>query len=187
MRLVPGPTDRELVARVVVDDDRHAFATLVRRHQAPVRSFAQRLAGGDAGLADDVAQSCFVLAWRHLRSWRGEGELRSWLLKLCYRAFLTDARRAHRARETAVEELPEPATEGALPPDGSARRDVLRALDALRQEERAALALCFQEGLTHEEAARVLEMPLGTLKSHVARGKARLKTLLAAYDETEAA
>lgn len=192
MHLVLGPTDRELVARVVVDDDRHAYATLVRRHQAPVRAFALRLAGGDAGLADDVAQTAFVLAWRHLKTFRGDGELRSWLLKLCYRAFLTDARRAHKSREVATtDDLDVAATTGA-PVDTAARRDVLRAMATLKAEERAALALCFQEGLTHDEAARVLEMPLGTLKSHVARGKEKLKALLAAYapagpDGTEAA
>ena len=65
--------------------------------------------------------------------------------------------------------------------DTSAKRDVVRALATLREEERAALALCFQEGLTHDEAARVLDMPLGTLKSHVARGKEKLKVLLDAY------
>lgn len=179
MLLVLGPTDRELLARVVVDDDRHAWATLVRRHQSPVRAFALRLAGGDPGLADDVAQTAFVLAWRHIKGFRGDGELRSWLLKLCYRAFLTDARRAHRSREVIVDEQPEAA---GHPTDTSARRDVLRALAILKEEERAALALCFQEGLTHEEAAKVLEMPLGTLKSHVSRGKEKLKKLLAAYD-----
>ena len=184
MRLVLGPTDRELVARVVVDDDRHAFATLVRRHQAPVRAFAGRLTCGDRGLADDVAQQTFVLAWKHLASYRADGELRSWLLKLTYRAFLTDARRAHKKRETSDDAAVDSAAVAGAVDD--ARRDVARAIATLREEERAALALCFQEGLTHDEAAVVLEMPLGTLKSHVARGKEKLRVLLAAY-KTEAA
>jgi RNA polymerase sigma-70 factor (ECF subfamily) len=178
MHLVLGPTDRELVARVLVDDDRHAFSTLVRRHQAPLRAFALRLCGGDRGHADDVAQTAFILAWHHLRTFRGEGELRSWLLKLCYRAFLTDARRAHKKRETAGDDVPDAGHDAV---DVGPRRDVLRAMATLKDEERAALALCFQEGLTHEEAAAVLEMPIGTLKSHVARGKEKLRGLLAAY------
>jgi RNA polymerase sigma factor (sigma-70 family) len=188
MHVVLGPSDRELVARVVVDDDRHAFATLVRRHQPPVRAFALRLAAGDKGLADDVAQNAFVLAWKNLGSFRGDGELRSWLLKLTYRAFLTDARRAHKKRETAdVDGAVADTREADGAPDALQRRDVVRALATLREEERAALALCFQEGLTHEEAAVVLEMPLGTLKSHVARGKEKLKVLLAAYKPEVAA
>ncbi len=180
MRVVMGPSDRELVARVVVDDDRHAFATLVRRHQPPVRAFALRLCCGDRGRADDVAQNAFVLAWKNLGGFRGDGALRSWLFKLCYRAFLTDARRAHRRRETVDDDAGATVASPAAP-DAAARRDVARALATLKAEERAALALCFEDGLTHEEAAAVLEMPVGTLKSHVARGKEKLKVLLAAY------
>ncbi len=176
---VDGPTDRHLVARIVVDDDRHAFATLVRRHQSRVRAFALRLACGDAGRADDVAQETFVLAHRHLGDWRAEGALVSWLLKLCFRAYLTDARRAHRRREEVKDDAHGGASTDAADP--TARRDVLRALAALSAEQRAAIALVFQQGLTHEEAATTLAMPLGTLKSHVARAKDALRTSLAAY------
>lgn len=190
LAVVEGPTDLALVQRVLALDDRHAFATLVRRHQAPLRGFALRLCAGDAARADDTAQEAFLLAYRHLSSWRREGSLRSWLLKLCYRAFLTDQRRAHRrheqleARDDAAG-APGPGT-AVAPADPTTRRDVLRAMAELKPEERAALALCFQEGLTHDEAAAVLEMPLGTLKSHVARGKEHLRALLTGY-ATEAA
>lgn len=183
MHLVMGPTDRELVARVVVDDDRHAFATIVRRHQAPVRAFALRLAC-DPGRADDVSQQAFVLAWKNLASFRGDGALRSWLFKLAYRAFLTDARRAHRRSERSDDDAQravDAAPDALAHVDVTVRSDVLKALATLKEEERAALALCFQDGLTHDEAAAVLDMPLGTLKSHVARGKDKLKVLLAAY------
>lgn len=183
LAIVEGPSDLALVQRVLALDDRHAFASLVRRHQAPLRSFALRLCAGDVARADDVAQDAFLLAYRHLASWRREGALRSWLLKLCFRAFLTDARRAHRKREEVSATVPEATS---AQPDPTARRDVLRALGKLKPEERAALALCFQEGLTHDEAAQVLDMPLGTLKSHVARGKDRLKALLSGYDSEAA-
>ncbi len=190
LALVDGPTDLALVQRVLALDDRHAFTTLVRRHQAPLRAFAMRLCAGDAARADDTAQEAFLLAYRHLASWRREGALRSWLLKLCYRAFLTEQRRAHRRHETLEEQADAPgvadARAGAGPPDAAARRDVLRAMAQLKPEERAALALCFQEGLTHDEAAAVLELPLGTLKSHVARGKERLRALLSGYDSEAA-
>jgi len=145
-----------------------------------VRSFALRLCAGDQARADDTAQDTFLHAYKHLASWRGEGELVSWLLKLTYRAFLTDARRAHRRREQHSDDGATPDS-GKDAHDPSERRDVTRALATLKDEERAAIALCFQQGLTHDEAAKVLDMPLGTLKSHVARGKDKLKTLLAGY------
>lgn len=189
LAVLDGPTDLALVQRVLALDDRHAFATLVRRHQSPLRAFARRLCAGDLARADDTAQEAFLLAYRHLSSWRREAPLRSWLLKLCYRAFLTDQRRAHRRHEQLDDDLGTrpPATEPGAPPlDPTQRRDVTRAMGELRPEERAALALCFQEGLTHDEAAAVLDVPLGTLKSHVARGKERLRALLSGY-ATEAA
>ncbi|OGQ17937.1 MAG: hypothetical protein A2138_02190 [Deltaproteobacteria bacterium RBG_16_71_12] len=190
LAVLDGPTDLALVQRVLALDDRHAFTSLVRRHQSPLRAFALRLCAGDVARADDTAQEAFLLAYRHLGSWRREAPLRSWLLKLCYRAFLTEQRRAHRRHERLDDDdrglrpaAPEP---GAPPPDPTPRRDVLRALAELKPEERAALALCFQQGLTHDEAAAVLDVPLGTLKSHVARGKERLRALLTGY-ATEAA
>lgn len=179
-----GPSDRALAARVVVNDDRHAFAAIVRRHHGAVRAFARRLANGDNARADDVAQDTFLAAWKHLSTWRAEGELVSWLLKLCFRAHLTDARRAHHKREALVDDPNAPSTMAATPADDpTERRDVVRAMAVLSEMERAAIALVFQQGLTHEEAAKVLDVPLGTLKSHVARGKEKLKPLLAAYSE----
>jgi RNA polymerase sigma factor (sigma-70 family) len=177
-----GPSDSALALRVVLDDDRHAFATLVRRHQSAVRAFCLRLCKGDTHAADDTAQEVFLLAYKKLSSWRGEGSLRSWLLRLAFRAFLTDARRAHHRREQSDGDEAATAATAPVPDDAFVRRDVNRALDALRVEQRAALVLTAQEGLSHDEAARVLQMPLGTLKSHVSRGKERLRALLAAHD-----
>jgi RNA polymerase sigma factor (sigma-70 family) len=184
-RVEPGePGDRALVARVVVDDDRQAFAAIVRRHHGAVRAFARRLANGDNARADDVAQETFLAAWKHMSTWRAEGALVSWLLKLCFRAHLTDARRAHHKREGLVDDAHAAGPEGSTDAlDPTERRDVVRAMAALSEMERAAVALVFQQGLTHDEAARVLDVPLGTLKSHVARGKEKLKPLLAAYAE----
>jgi len=64
--------------------------------------------------------------------------------------------------------------------DAGMRRDIGAALARLSEAQRAALVLCFEHGLTHEEAAAALDCPVGTLKSHVARGKARLREWLEA-------
>src|SRR5689334_14344277 len=90
----PGPDDTALVARVLASDDRHAFATLVRRHQSTVRGLLRRLTCGDAARADDLAQETFLRAYRGLASLRGSAKLSSWLLSIAYRTFLDDARAA---------------------------------------------------------------------------------------------
>ena len=86
-------TDAELVARVVVQDDRHAFSELVRRHQSAVRTTLRRLTAGNHALADDLAQDTFMLAFRHLRSFRHDAKFSTWLYRIATNAYLADVRK----------------------------------------------------------------------------------------------
>jgi RNA polymerase sigma factor (sigma-70 family) len=169
--------DAELVARVLAGDDRRAFAELVLRHQSMVRGMLRRLASGDAALADDLAQETFLRAYRSLRNWRGGARLSTWLCAIAYNAWVSQARKAPQP----VPPEPEPARPaGDLAID---RHDLGRALARLRGEEREALALAYGQELTHEEAAEILHCPVGTLKTHVLRGKEKLRRLLLAGAE----
>src|SRR5262252_4342651 len=85
-------SDAQLIARVLVQDDRHAFSELVRRHQSTVRASLRRLTGNHA-LADDLAQETFLLAYRNLRSFRQEAKFSTWLYRIAYNVFLADARK----------------------------------------------------------------------------------------------
>lgn len=175
-----GPSDQDLIARVLVDDDRHAFATLVRRHQGSTRQFLLRLTKGDRSRADDLGQETFVRAYRHLGSYKGEARFSAWLCGIAYRLFLSDLRRQRARRE----ELGEPGD--AVQADTAAlhgehthlRKDMERALTLLSDDERAALSMCFGQDLSHQEAAAALGWPLGTLKTHVMRGKDKLRKSL---------
>ncbi len=174
-------TDADLIARVLLHEDQNAFGELVRRHQSPVRAFLTKMTRGDAHLADDLAQETFVKAWKKLGSFRGEARFSTWLFGIAFNEFRQHARRH---RELALEEL-DPAESAPEPqqPDGAAstrlRMDLAEAMKALTSVERAAIVLCCQNGLTHDEAARVLECPLGTVKTNVLRGKDKLRRLLA--------
>jgi RNA polymerase sigma-70 factor (ECF subfamily) len=167
-----GPADAELVARVVATDDRRAFAVIVRRHQSAVRSLLRRLCAGDAARADDLAQETFLRAYRRLSTWRGGARLSTWLHRIAFNAWASEARRRP-APEPPPPDGPPPLEETAL-----ARHDLARAFAVLREEERAALSLAYAEDLTHEEAAEILGVPLGTLKTNVLRGKEKLRRLL---------
>src|SRR5512145_3363589 len=89
----PPDSDAALIARVVVQDDRHAFAELVRRHQSSVRACLRKLAAGNHALADDLAQETFVLAWRNLKSFRQDAKFSTWLYRIATNCWLMDARR----------------------------------------------------------------------------------------------
>ena len=81
-------TDADLVARVLVDDDHHAFAELVRNHQSAIRGLLRQLTRSDLALADDLAQETFLRAYKHLRSFRGEAKFSTWLYTIVYRTCL---------------------------------------------------------------------------------------------------
>ena len=82
----PRSPMQQLIARVVVQDDRHAFAELVRRHQSAVRATLRRLTAGNHALADDLAQETFVLACRNLKSFRQEARFSTWLFRIATNA-----------------------------------------------------------------------------------------------------
>ena len=167
--------------------DRHAFARLVRAHQSRVRLQLRRLTHGDAALADDLAQETFVQAWLHLNDFRGDARLATWLHRIALTRFLQHARRPQlpvewndAGADDAHEAGHDPrAVEGL-------GRDVERALQALSEIQRLVVVHCFHLDLSHAEAAQVLGLPLGTLKSHLDRAKTRLRELLGAWNPESA-
>ncbi len=172
--------DRALVARVLLDDDRRAFEQLMRRHQGLVRAQLRRLLHGDEATADDIAQEVFLLAWRKLDQFRGDAAFGTWLYRIAWSCFLQAQRRKTELAEGA-DDIESPA---APTPAVDLQMDFERALRRLSDAEQAVLLHCVQLGLSHEEAAFVLAMPLGTVKTHATRGKAKLKSWLAAWQDT---
>lgn len=172
-------TDADLVARVLVDDDHHAFAELVRNHQSAIRGLLRQLTRSDLALADDLAQETFLRAYKHIRSFRGEAKFSTWLYRIAYNCFREDARKRKELvgiDETVLEAQADPQTT-----DPALRHDLTQALQLLPLHERSAILLCCQNGLSHEEAAGVLEIPLGTVKTNVLRGREKLKKLLTGW------
>ena len=168
-------TDDDDVALVtaVRNGSELAFNRLVDRHQQAVRTFLRKLLGNDAD-ADDMAQETFLAAWSHARSFRGEASVRGWLCGIAWRK-AKGAQRSwaqRRSRDTTYQEGRPPEHAGTPPMED--RLAVKRALRALPFEHRAAVTLCLVCGFSHSEAAGILGAPLGTVKSHVLRGRERL-------------
>jgi RNA polymerase sigma-70 factor (ECF subfamily) len=179
--------DTELIARVLADDDRYAFGELVRQHQSAVRGFLRRLTGGRHALADDLAQETFVEAYRSLARFHGESAFGPWLFGIAYNRFRSSRRRQRETVEWTGEIEMKDAAAGhatTVPPAPATvdlQQDLATALARLSADEQSAIHLCYAEGLTHEEAAGVLGCPLGTVKTHVLRAKAKLRTTLRAW------
>jgi RNA polymerase sigma factor (sigma-70 family) len=163
--------DSDLVARALAGDGA-AFGALVRQHQSMLRGFLRRLTRGDHALADDLAQESFLEAWRKLAQFRGDGSFAGWLTRIAWSRFLMAMRT--RKLEPLDENLPESSRESG----SDARLDLEKSMAKLSAPERAALTLCYALEYSHDEASQILDMPLGTLKSHVLRGREKLRALL---------
>ena len=165
-----------LVALAMTGDDR-AFTELVRRRQGAVRGLLRRLCG-DPALADDLAQETFLLAWRKLGALRSPGAFGAWLKRIAVNLFLQHARRAGRSHPDSGEAESYPATPGRKV---SMQMDLDRALARLRPEERLCVVLSYGDRMSHGEICAATGLPLGTVKTHISRGGAKLRRLLSDY------
>jgi RNA polymerase sigma-70 factor (ECF subfamily) len=182
-----GSEERRLVAAAQGGDAR-AFEALVVKYQDRIFRLIQRLVGGVENV-EDLAQEVFIRAFRSLGDFKGESSLYTWLYKialnLCRNHYRTKARRP------ATEELGE--GDGAFdyegadpsPEERSLRREFweqLRgALDELPAEQREAVVFCDLEGMSYEEMADFLGVPIGTVRSRIFRGRRALQQRLAAF------
>lgn len=166
--------DSALLARAVHARDVAAFASLVRLHQQRVRGFLLRMTRGNHALADDLAQETFFLAWRKLAQYRFEGSFAGWLCGIAYTRALMELRKRKLEPLEDADWLIAEDTEFAK----QAKIDIERAVARLAPAERASLTLCHTFGFSHEEAAKILNVPLGTVKSHMLRGREKLRTML---------
>jgi RNA polymerase sigma-70 factor (ECF subfamily) len=157
--------------------ERRAFGELVRRHGSAVRGVLRRM-GAQGAEADDVAQDAFLTAFERIAEFRGEGTFAAWVKKIAARLYLRrlqkDRRLAALADEAVDEDSELPRTDTAI--------DLEDALKVLGKAERLCVTLCFGAGLPHTEAAEALNLPLGTVKSHVKRGLEKLRARLAPED-----
>jgi RNA polymerase sigma-70 factor (ECF subfamily) len=170
--------------------DLGAFNELVLAHQAIVFNVCLRMLA-DRMAAEDAAQETFVSAWRNIASLGGE-QFRPWLLRIasnaCHDELRRRGRRPSASLETSLEGgMPDPADPEPLPEPAllgaELRGEIERALLQLPEEQRLAVVLCDVQGLEYEEIAGVMRSNIGTVKSRLSRGRARLRQLLLARPE----
>ncbi|WP_112466335.1 RNA polymerase sigma factor SigM [Streptomyces triticisoli] len=176
-------SDQDLLARHV-EGDPEAFGELVRRHRDRLWAVALRTLG-DREEAADAVQDAFVSAYRAAHTFRGQSAVTTWLHRITVNACLDRARKAASRKTSPVddterlEQLLEPHEAASAPAErNDVQRQLFEALGALPPDQRAALVLVDMQGYPVAEAARVLDVPPGTVKSRCARGRARLLPLL---------
>jgi len=175
-------SDQELIARVVSRKDQHAFAQLVLRYQSPLRIWARRLCNGDTHLADDLAQEAFMKAYAALGAFRAEAKFSTWLYRIAFN-IAANRWRAKKIEWCELDENEEIETEHCSVAQYHAQKDVEAAMQNLSAGQQLAIRLCYEDGFSHEEAATIMGIPLGTVKTHIARGKQKLQIQLASWQD----
>jgi len=168
------PSQADLIRRARQGSD-EAFSRLVNDHQQAVRGFVRRLCLSPDD-ADDLAQEAFVTAWASLHKLRDDVSFRTFVCGIAYRKALNDRRRFNRAaaRDTEWHGLTPQTTSSTI----DTRLSVQAALAQLPLDQRAAVSLCVAADYSHSEAAEILNLPLGTVKTHIQKGREKLNALL---------
>lgn len=185
--------EHDLIARSQ-QGDRHAFNALVEKYQASAYALALRMTG-NAETAADVTQEAFLSAYRAVPSFHGSS-FRAWLMRIvsngCYDVFRARTRHPSSSLDELLESDPDGSPDAHLPaalvdaaqtPEEMAvRGEVVETIQAalllLPPDQRLALVLSDVQGMTYDEVARIMETPIGTVKSRIARGRAHLRQLL---------
>jgi len=183
--VIQGPPSRTLgeagepaVVALAMNGDDAAFGELVRRRQDAIRQLLRRLTRNPA-LADDLAQQAFVTAWKSIRTLRSPAAFGAWLRKLAVNGWLQWARALK--HEVALDDAG--LAEGRCVPTVTERMDLDGALATLPPDARLCVVLAYSEGMSHAEISDGTAIPLGTVKSHIARGAARLREILQGYGD----
>ncbi|WP_406726548.1 RNA polymerase sigma factor SigM [Streptomyces sp. GD-15H] len=176
-------SDQDLLARHV-EGDPEAFGELVRRHRDRLWAVALRTLG-DREEAADAVQDALVSAYRAAHTFRGQSAVTTWLHRITVNACLDRARKAASRKTSPVddterlEQLLEPHESASAPAErNDLHRQLIEAMETLPPDQRAALVLVDMQGYPVAEVARILDVPIGTVKSRCARGRARLLPLL---------
>ncbi len=176
----PTGHDVELAA-LAAAGDRLAFGELVRRHGSAVRGLLRRL-GADPAMADDIAQDAFLVGYEQIADYRGEGAFAGWIKRIAARLYLRKVKREARFVLTEAPEDDAPIAQDS-PAAAAARLDLDEALKHLSKAECLCVSLCYGADWSHAEASEALNIPLGTVKSHVKRGLDKLRARMAAPSE----
>lgn len=154
------------------------FSRLVALHQQGLRAFLRRLCGNAAD-ADDLAQEALVFAWEHIGRFDPARPFRPWLYGIAWRKYREGKRGWLRLLKRESRSVSE---ETDFAPDPGLKLDLVKAASTLPPEQRAAIFLCLGAEFTHSEAAEALALPVGTVKSHIARGREKLVAMLGGSD-----
>lgn len=169
-------SDIALVAQVVAFGNKRAFDSLVKKYQSSIRRFFLHQTLGDKELSDDLAQETFIKAYTHLTTFKNLSNFSTWLFRIAYNVFYDYIR--NRKETSGLEDWEVDATYQIEQKRIGEEMDIYRGLSLLKETERTCVTLHYMEDQPIEKIAAIMEIPSGTVKSHISRGKEKLANFL---------
>lgn len=163
---------------------REQFIKAVEKEQGPLRRFLRTLCRGDGAAADDIAQEALLKAYLHFNDFNGKSKFSTWLYRIAYNSF-TDWYAATEKKERYTTRLDDPSSMN-ITTETEAQKDyktLYNAIDSLTEDERICVLLFYMEGRSITEISNIINMPSGTVKSHLSRARSHLKTKLETLEE----
>lgn len=168
--------DISLVAQVVVFKNTKAFDELVKKYQSPIRRFFLNLTCGDSELSDDLAQDTFIKAYTNIASFKNLSSFSTWLYRIAYNIFYDYIRSRKETNDLDAREVD--AISSVEQDNLGQKVDVYQSLKTLKEIERTCITLFYMEDVSIEKIAGITGCPVGTVKSHLSRGKEKLANYL---------
>jgi len=163
-------SDMRLIALVLLNDDHKAFGKLVGKYQSDVRGLLIKLTNGDKALADDLSQEVFIRAYKYLKSYKATARFSTWLYRISYNVFIDYTKTIKKTED--IDKLDFISDSDV---DVGSGIDIQNALKILKENEKVAILLHYDKGYSHTEIAKILDTPLGTVKTNILRAKEKLK------------
>lgn len=168
--------DISLVAQVVVFKNAKAFDELVKKYQSPIRRFFLNLTCGDSELSDDLAQDTFIKAYTNIASFKNLSSFSTWLYRIAYNIFYDYIRSRKETNDLDAREVD--GISSVEQDNLGQKMDVYQSLKTLKEIERTCITLFYMEDVSIEKIAGITGCPVGTVKSHLSRGKEKLANYL---------
>jgi RNA polymerase sigma-70 factor (ECF subfamily) len=168
--------DIRWVTQVALFGDKSAFDKLTCKYQSPIRRFFVNLTAGDTQLSDDLAQETFIKAYLNIAAFKGISGFSTWLYRIAYNVYYDSVRAQKKyadINEYEIDNLHQTQNEFS-----AEKMDIYKALKLLRKEEQTAVLLFYMEDKTHPEIAKIMDCPLGTVKTYILKGKEKLTVYL---------
>jgi RNA polymerase sigma-70 factor, ECF subfamily len=163
-------SDMRLITMVLLNDDHRAFGKLVTKYQSDVRGLLIKLTNGNKALADDLAQDVFIRVYKYLKSFKATASFSTWLYRISYNVFIDYSK--------SIKHID--GIEGfdcMYDDDGyvGSTVDIQSALKVLKENEKVVILLHYEKGFSHNEISKIIDMPLGSVKTNILRAKEKLR------------